>query len=104
VEYTFVAGRARVKHSSRDDPGQEHYGVKKSDFILSVQSSSSMKLADDSLAKTAMLFVLSKKASRMKGVVDLLKRDLMGGRNRAKEGKFETTIARGRGAVEGAKY
>ena len=61
-------------------------------------------VADDSLAKTAMLFVLCKKASRMKGVVDLLKRDLMGGRNRAKEGQFETIIARGRTAVEGAKY
>lgn len=64
----------------------------------------SLASADDSLAKTAMLFVLSKKASRMKGVVDLLKRDLMGGRNRAKEVQFETTIVRGRAAVEGAKY
>ena len=60
--------------------------------------------AYDSLAKTAMLFVLSKKASRMKGVVDLLKRDLMGGKNRVKEGQFETIVARGREAVEGAKY
>jgi len=51
-----------------------------------------------------MLFVLSKKASRMKCVVDLLKRDLLGGRNRAKEGQFETIIGRGRAAVEGAKY
>jgi len=63
-----------------------------------------LELADDSLAKTAMLIVLSKKASRMKGVVDLLKRDLMGGRNRAKEVEFDTIITRGRAAVEGAKY
>jgi len=51
-----------------------------------------------------MLVVLSKKASRMKRVVELLKQDLMGGRNRAKEVQFETTVARGRAAVEGAKY
>jgi hypothetical protein len=51
-----------------------------------------------------MLGVLSKKASRMKGVVDLLKKDLMGGKNRAKEGQFETIVAIGKAAVEGAKY
>jgi hypothetical protein len=50
------------------------------------------------------LVVLSKKASRMKGVVDLLKRDLTGGRNRTREGQFETIVAKGRAAVEGAKY
>jgi hypothetical protein len=72
--------------------------------LISSCKSSCLAIADSSLAKTAMLFVLSKKASRMKGVVDLLKRDLMGGRNRAKEGQFETIIARGRAAVEGAKY
>jgi hypothetical protein len=65
---------------------------------------SSLELADDSLAKTAMLVVVSKKASRMKGVVDLLKRDLVGARNRAKEGQLDTIITRGRAAVEGAKY
>jgi hypothetical protein len=65
---------------------------------------SSLELADDSLAKTAILVVLSKKASRMKGVVDLLKRDLTGGRNRTREGQFETIVAKGRAAVEGAKY
>jgi hypothetical protein len=72
--------------------------------LTSACKSSYLAIADSSLAKTAMLFVLSKKASRMKGVVDLLKRDLMGGRNRTKEGQFETIIARGRAAVEGAKY
>ena len=51
-----------------------------------------------------MLVVLSKKASWMKGVVDLLKRDLMGGKNRAKEGQFGTIVARGRAALEGARY
>jgi hypothetical protein len=64
----------------------------------------SWELADDSLAKTAMLIVLCKKASRMKGVVDLLKRDLVGVRNRAREGQFDTIITRGRAAGEGAKY
>jgi hypothetical protein len=58
----------------------------------------------DSLAKTAMLGVLSKKASRMKGVIDLLKRDLMGCKNRVKEEQFGEIITRGRAAVEGAKY
>jgi telomerase reverse transcriptase len=39
VEYTFGAGRARVRHSSRDDREKEHYAVKKRDFILCVRLS-----------------------------------------------------------------
>jgi hypothetical protein len=103
VEYTYVAGRARVKHSSRDDPGREHYGVKRSDFILQVTTRHE-SLADSSLAKTAILSVLSKKASRMKGVVDLLHQDSMGPRNREREERFKGIIARGCAAVRGAKY
>lgn len=34
VEYTYVAGRARVKHASRDDDsGVEHYAIKRGDFV-----------------------------------------------------------------------
>ena len=105
AEYTYVAGRARVKHSSRDDPTQEHYGVKRSDFILSVYMLSCTRIASDiSLAKKAMLIVLSKKASRMKGIIELLKRDLMGHKKSIREGRFEVIIARGRDAIKGAKY
>jgi hypothetical protein len=51
-----------------------------------------------------MLGVLSKKAARMKGIVDLLKHDLMGCRNREKEEQFHGIIARGQAAIRGAKY
>jgi hypothetical protein len=51
------------------------------------------------------LSVLSKKASRMKGVVDLLHQDLIGPpRNREREERFKGIIARGCAAVKGAKY
>jgi len=94
-----------VKHSSRDDPTQEHYGVKRSDFVLLVYMLSFSRTSSDiSLAKKAMLIVLSKKASRMKGIIELLKRDLMGHKNSTREGRFEVIIARGRDAIKGAKY
>lgn len=72
--------------------------------ISSCKSPFIITLLIESLAKTAMLMVLSKKASRMKGVVDLLKRDLMGGRNRVREEQFESIISRGTVAIRGAKY
>ena len=94
-----------MKHSSRDDPTQEHYSVKRSDFILLVYMLSSSRTSPDiSLAKKAMLIVLSKKASRMKAIVELLKRDLMGHKSSTREGRFKVIIAGGRDAIKGAKY
>ena len=45
-----------------------------------------------------------KKASRMKGIVDILQRDLSGGRARYQEKKFGQVIALGLAAVQGAVY
>jgi hypothetical protein len=56
------------------------------------------------LAKTAIVNVLSKKASRMKGIVGVLRSDLVGERCRAKQERFREIIARGQEAIKGAKY
>nr|XP_031859765.1 uncharacterized protein CI109_004837 [Kwoniella shandongensis]KAA5526837.1 hypothetical protein CI109_004837 [Kwoniella shandongensis] len=90
AEYTYVAGRARVKHASRHNVGTEHYGVRKQDFLF--------------LAKTAMSRILRKKASRFKGVIDLLERDLRGRVHSGTAGRLTQIVDKGWGAVKDAKY
>jgi hypothetical protein len=60
--------------------------------------------ADISLAKVAMLRVLSKKASRMKHVVDRLTVDLAQHRYRDRKGRLKATVDQGIEAVRGARY
>jgi hypothetical protein len=60
--------------------------------------------ADCSLAKTAIVLVLTKKASRMKDIIDILRNDLGGGRAKYQEGQFQELISCGMAAVKGARY
>lgn len=57
-----------------------------------------------SLAKMAMLKVLSKKASRMKIVVDLLSRDVGRSSRVGRAKSLEAVIDKGIAAIEGARY
>jgi hypothetical protein len=60
--------------------------------------------AHNSLAKTAMLKVLSKKASRMKVVMDRLKVDLSQRKCRERAEELSGVVTQGMEAVQGAKY
>ncbi|WVQ96087.1 hypothetical protein IAU59_003188 [Kwoniella sp. CBS 9459] len=66
IEYTYNAGLARVRHAARKsghgDASQDHYGVQRAEFTF--------------LAKSAIISVLRRKASRFKGAVDHLEKDL----------------------------
>ncbi|KAK8849571.1 hypothetical protein IAR55_004906 [Kwoniella newhampshirensis] len=90
AEYTYIAGRARVKHASRHDAGRDHYGVRKSDFLF--------------LAKTAMSRVLRKKARLFKGVIDLLEQGLRGRLHTEAADRLASVIEKGWDAVKGANY
>ena len=57
-----------------------------------------------SLAKIAVFNVLSRKASRFKDVVHLLKTDLDRGEYRKMSGRFEKVIAMGREMIKGARH
>lgn len=59
---------------------------------------------EGSLAKSAVLLALSRKAGRFKDLVHLLKRDLEGSRYRAMRGRHEALILRGWNEVKHAKY
>lgn len=94
-EYTFYAGRARVLHhvrtkNSKNLDKKEHFSLKKEEFIL--------------LAITAMSHVLKRKASRFRGVVDLLEAE---GKKRVYRGlaeKLAVVCDKGWDAVKDAKY
>ncbi|KAK4689413.1 telomerase reverse transcriptase, partial [Tremellales sp. Uapishka_1] len=86
IEYTYVAGRARVRHFARGDK-REHYTIKMRDFVF--------------LARHAIIKVLSKKVSMFKGVLRMLERDFSGGRE---DEELLRVIQRGWTAVRDAKY
>ncbi|OXH32063.1 telomerase reverse transcriptase [Cryptococcus neoformans] len=94
-EYTFYAGRARVLHHVRtkdcknlDKKG--HFSLKKEEFIL--------------LAITAMSHVLKRKASRFKGVVDLLEAEAKKRVYRGLAEKLAVVCDKGWDAVKDAMY
>ncbi|WWC65948.1 uncharacterized protein I303_108570 [Kwoniella dejecticola CBS 10117] len=88
AEYTYMAGRARVKHASRADE-RDHYRVKRNDFIV--------------LALNAIVLVLEKK-SRFRGITHLLKGHLREKRYRRAQLGLSDVIRKGWEAVKEAKY
>lgn len=57
-----------------------------------------------SLAKMAMFKVLSKKASRMKPLVDLMATELSTFRHRGAQDRFSSVVSRGMEAIRLANY
>ncbi|WRT69587.1 uncharacterized protein IL334_006576 [Kwoniella shivajii] len=89
VGYTYLAGRARVKHSNRNDEEDDHYDIRKTDFTF--------------LAINAIIRVLRKKP-RFKGITKLLEMHLKERKYRKLSERLEQTIEKGWGAVKGARY
>ncbi|KIR60061.1 telomerase reverse transcriptase [Cryptococcus bacillisporus CA1873] len=93
TEYTFYAGRARVLHYVRTKNTKnfkEHFSLKKEEFVL--------------LAITAMSHVLRRKASRFKGVVDLLEAETKKRVYRGLAEKLAVVCDKGWDAVKDARY
>ncbi|WVR08145.1 hypothetical protein IAU60_005191 [Kwoniella sp. DSM 27419] len=91
AEYTFVAGRARVRHASRHkEDGAAHYSVLKADFIF--------------LAVSAIVRVLRRKASKFARVLPLLELELKGGRYKGMEARHALVLKRGWHAVKDAQF
>ncbi|OCF77899.1 hypothetical protein I204_01902 [Kwoniella mangroviensis CBS 8886] len=93
IEYTYLAGRARVIHSSRndEDKNKNHYGVKRLDFFF--------------LAINAIVRVLERKP-RLRGIVHLLKSQMEHKKYRRsyKNKNLKEVRDRGWEAVKDAKY
>ncbi|KAL0249996.1 hypothetical protein I308_103299 [Cryptococcus tetragattii IND107] len=95
TEYTFYAGRARVLHyvrtkNTKNLAKKEHFSLKKEEFVL--------------LAITAMSHVLRRKASRFKGVVDLLEAEAKKRVYRGLAEKLAVVCDKGWDAVKDARY
>nr|KIR46837.1 telomerase reverse transcriptase [Cryptococcus bacillisporus CA1280] len=93
TEYTFYAGRARVLHYVRTKNTKnfkEHFSLKKEEFVL--------------LAITAMSHVLRRKASRFKGVVNLLEAETKKRVYRGLAEKLAVVCDKGWDAVKDARY
>ncbi|OCF35151.1 hypothetical protein I316_03193 [Kwoniella heveanensis BCC8398] len=93
VEYTYNAGLARVRHAARK-AGQVrpegHYEVKRAEFTF--------------LAKRATISVLRRKASRFKGVVDRLERELRDKRYGELQERLGEVCEKGWEAVKNARF
>ncbi|WWC95477.1 hypothetical protein V866_002341 [Kwoniella sp. B9012] len=93
IEYTYLAGRARVIHSSRNDKDsdKDHYGVKRLDFFF--------------LAINAIVRVLERKP-RFRGIVHLLKSQMEHKKYRRlhQSKDLKEVMDRGWEAVKDAKY
>ena len=109
VGYTYVAGRARVRHAAREDKklAHQHFTVRKVEFELSVNYQMVLTvrlICVISLAKSAVLEILLRKAARFKDVVHLFRQDLSGREYRILSARHKRTIERGWREVNMAKY
>nr|ODN91106.1 hypothetical protein L203_01308 [Cryptococcus depauperatus CBS 7841] len=91
AEYTYNAGRARVRHHAHvEGLVGEHYRVRKNDLYY--------------LAMAAMIKVLKRKASKFKGVVDLLEEELKKRIYKGMAERYDDIIHKVWGRLKAAKY
>ena len=96
-------GEARCARRSRRWEG-ELYGAKKGFRVVSIHTQSGARFADCSLAKSAVVRMLMRKAGRFKDVVHLLHVDLGRQEYRAMRLRHASVVARGWKQVQGARY
>ncbi|KAL1408231.1 Telomerase reverse transcriptase [Vanrija albida] len=89
VDYTYSAGRARVRHHARGDE-HEHFNIGRAAFGF--------------LAKTAIRHVLGRQASRFGSVANRLERDLATKGSRGFAARLSRVVNRGLEIVDRAEF